>query len=154
MLFRSVLVKLKLEAAHHKLQYNLLSLQADEDAKRAAVEHEMTRREVDALRVAEHSRQARHELSAASESAHAKYLQLRVWYEQAVEEIESLTKRLSLAKKVIQQKTDDIAGLTDERDLLLNRIRENREHFHALCSPGGMFHAAATPKTQSVSTPQ
>ena len=28
--------KLKMEAAHHKLQYNLLSLQADEDAKRAA----------------------------------------------------------------------------------------------------------------------
>jgi acetyl-CoA acyltransferase 1 len=146
--------KLKMEAAHHKLQYNLLSLQADEDAKRAAVEHEMTRREVDALRVAEHSRQARHELSAASESAHAKYLQLRVWYEQAVEEIESLSKRLKLAKKVIQQKTDEISSLTDERDLLLNRIRENREHFHALCSPGGMFHAAATPKMQTVSTPQ
>ncbi|KAH8903636.1 hypothetical protein BR93DRAFT_192561 [Coniochaeta sp. PMI_546] len=146
--------KLKMEAAHHKLQYNLLSLQADEDAKRAAVEHEMTRREVDALRVAEHSRQARHELSAASESAHAKYLQLRVWYEQAVEEIESLSKRLKLAKKVIQQKTDEISSLTDERDLLLNRIRENREHFHALCSPGGMFHAATTPKTQTVSTPQ
>lgn len=146
--------KLKMEAAHHKLQYNLLSLQADEDAKRAAVEHEMTRREVDALRVAEHSRQARHDLTAASESAHAKYLQLRVWYEQAVDEIESLSARLKLAKKVILQKTDEISSLTDERDLLLNRIRENREHFHALCSPGGMFHAAATPKTQTVSTPQ
>lgn len=146
--------KLKMEAAHHKLQYRLLSIQADEDAKRAAVEHEMTRREVDALRVAEDSRQARHELSAASESAHAKYLQLRVWYEQAVEEIESLNKRLKLAKKVIKQKTDDISSLTDERDMLLNRIRENREHFHALCSPGGMFHAAATPKAQTVSTPQ
>ncbi|KAJ9165833.1 FAD-dependent oxidoreductase-like enzyme [Coniochaeta hoffmannii] len=146
--------KLKMEAAHHKLQYNLLSLQADEDAKRAAVEHEMTRREVDALRMAEHSRQARHELSAASETAHAKYLQLRVWYEQAVEEIESLSKRLKLAKKVIKQKTDEISSLTDERDMLLNRIRENREHFHALCSPGGMFHAAATPKAQTVSTPQ
>jgi hypothetical protein len=146
--------KLKMEAAHHKLQYNLLSLQADEDAKRAAVEQEMTRREVDALRVAEHSRQARHELTAASESAHAKYLQLRVWYEQAVEEIESLARRLKLAKKVIKQKTDEISSLTDERDMLLNRIRENREHFHALCSPGGMFHAAATPKVQAVSTPQ
>jgi acetyl-CoA acyltransferase 1 len=145
--------KLKMEAAHHKLQYNLMALQADEDAKRAAVEHEMTRREVDALRMAEDSRQARHELSAASESAHAKYLQLRVWYEQAVEEIESLSKRLKLAKKVIQQKEDELISLTDERDLLLNRIRENREHFHALCSPGGMFHTAATPKQQTASTP-
>ncbi|KAB5566084.1 hypothetical protein GE09DRAFT_728194 [Coniochaeta sp. 2T2.1] len=144
--------KLKMEAAHHKLQYNLMSLQADEDAKRAAVEHEMTRREVDALRVAEDSRQARHELSAASESAHAKYLQLRVWYEHAVDEIDSLTKRLKLAKKVIQQKTDDISLLTDERDMLLNRIRENREHFHALCSPGGMFHAAAVPQPSRAPT--
>lgn len=145
--------KLKMETAHHKLQYNLLSLQADEDAKRAAVEHEMTRREVDALRDVEHTRYARRELSTASESTQAKYLQLRIWYEQAIEENESLNKRLKLAKKVIQQKEDEVISLTDERDMLLNRIRENREHFHLLCSPGGMFHTAVTPKTQAAQSP-
>lgn len=145
--------KLKMETAHHKLQYNLLSLQADEDAKRAAVEHEMTRREVDALRDVEHSRYARRELSTASESAQAKYLQLRVWYEESVEENESLNKRLKLAKKLIQQKEDEVISLTDERDMLLNRIRENREHFHLLCSPGGIFHQALTPKTQAALSP-
>jgi hypothetical protein len=145
--------KLKMEAAHHKLQYNLLSLQADEDAKRAAVEQEMTRREVEALRMAQDTQQARHELNTASEAAHAKYYQLRVWYEQAVEEIESLCKKLKLAKKVIHQKEDEIISLTDERDLLLNRIRENREHFHALRSPGGMFHTAVTANQQTASTP-
>lgn len=146
--------KLKMEAAHHKLQYNLLALQADEDAKRASVELEMTRREVNALRMAEDSRQARYEINAASESAHAKYLQLRVWYEQAVEEIETLSKRFKLAKKVIQQKEDELISLTDERDMLLTRVRENREHFHMLCSPGGMFHAAVTPQQQKpASTP-
>ena len=145
--------KLKMETAHHKLQFNLLALQADEDAKRAAVEHEMTRREVEALRMAEHSRQARRELSAVSESAHAKYLQLKVWYDSALEENDALQRRLKAAKKVIQQKEEETFGLTEERDLLLTRIRENREHFHQLCSPGGMFHGALTPKTQSVSTP-
>jgi len=145
--------KLKMETAHHKLQYNLLSLQADEDAKRAAVEHEMTRREVDALRDVEHSRYARRELSTASESAQAKYLQLRIWYEESIEENESLNKRLKLAKKVIQQKEDEVISLTDERDMLLNRIRENREHFHLLCSPGGIFHTALTPKTQAAQSP-
>lgn len=45
-------------------------------------------------------------------------------------------------------------GLTEERDMLLNRIRENREHFHMLCSPGGIFHSAMTPRQQSVSSPQ
>ncbi len=145
--------KLKMETAHHKLQYNLLSMQADEDAKRAVVEHEMTRREVEALRTAEHSRQARRDLNAASDSTHSKYLQLKMWYEEMAEENESLRKRLKLAKKVIQQKEEETMSLTDEKELLLNRLRENREHFHLLCSPGGIFHGALTPKSYSVATP-
>ncbi|EFZ02790.1 hypothetical protein X797_000742 [Metarhizium robertsii] len=146
--------KLKMETAHHKLQYNLLRLQAEDDAKRAAVEHEMIRREVDALRMAEHSRQARRELSTASDSTQAKYLQMKMWYEAAMEENETLARRLKVAKKVIQQKEEETMCLTEERDLLLTRIRENREHFHMLCSPGGIFHSALTPKQQYISTPQ
>ncbi|KAG7039276.1 fad-dependent oxidoreductase-like enzyme [Colletotrichum scovillei] len=146
--------KLKMEAAHHKLQYNLLSLQADEDAKRAAVEHEMTRREIEALRTAEYSRHAVRELSAASESAQMKYLQMKMWYEEAMDENEGLVRRVKMAKKVISHKEEEIIGLTEERDMLLNRIRENREHFHMLCSPGGIFHGAMTPKQPAVSTPQ
>jgi len=144
--------KLKMEAAHHKLQYKLLSLQAEDDSKRAAVEHEMAKKEVEALRMAEHSRQARHDLAVTSEASHTKYLQLKVWYEKAQEEIETLQKKYKAARRVIQQKEEDIAGLTDERQLLLNRIRENRERFHHFCSPGGIFHGAVTPKTQA-STP-
>ncbi|KAK0743018.1 Thiolase, N-terminal domain-containing protein [Schizothecium vesticola] len=145
--------KLKMEAAHHKLQYSLLAIQADEDAKRAVVEHEMTRKEVEALRMAEHSRQARRDLTSANEASHTKYLQLKVWYDRALEENDSLHKKFKAARKVIQQKEDELAELTDERDMLLNRIRENREHFHILCSPGGMFHGAVTPKTQTATTP-
>lgn len=146
--------RLKMETAHHKLQYNLLSMQADEDAKRAAVEHDMTRREVQVLRLAEDSRLARRELDAAAQTSQAKYLQLKVWYDAAIEDNNALHKRLKLAKKVIQQKEDEIVSLTDERDMLLNRIRENREHFHMLCSPGGVFHGALTPKTPPATTPQ
>jgi acetyl-CoA acyltransferase 1 len=146
--------RLKMETAHHKLQYNLLSMQADEEAKRAAVEHEMTRREIQVLRMAEDSRQNRRDLSAAAESSQAKYLQLKQWHEAALQEIEKLKKRAKLAKKVIQQKEDEIISLTDERELLFRRIRENREHFHMLCSPGGAFHGALTPKTPAVATPQ
>ncbi|KAM0265718.1 hypothetical protein ACHAQJ_000152 [Trichoderma viride] len=146
--------KLKMEAAHHKLQFNLLSLQADEESKRAAVEHDMVRREVDALRMAEHSRQAKRELSSASESLQNKYLQMKMWYESAVEENEALNRRVKLAKKVIQQKEEETITLAEEREMLLNRIRENREHFHMLCSPGGIFHGALTPKQAITSTPQ
>lgn len=144
----------KMETAHHKLQYNLLSMQSEEDAKRADVEHEMIRREVEVLRVAENSRQARRELTAAAESTQVKYLQLKVCYEAAVEDNEGLRKWVKGAKKLIQQKEDEIISLTDERDMLLNRIRENREHFHMLCSPGGAFHGVLTPKTPAVATPQ
>ncbi|PHH89742.1 hypothetical protein CDD83_5394 [Cordyceps sp. RAO-2017] len=138
--------RLKTEAAHHKLQLNLLSLQAEEDSMRAAVEHDMVRRQVDALRLAEHSRQARRELSAASDSIHAKYVEMKALYDEAVDEIDALRRRNKAAKKLIHQTQEETISLTEERDLLLTRIRENREHFHMLCSPGGIFHGAMTPK--------
>lgn len=150
--------RLKMETAHYKLQLNLASLQAGEDAKRAAVEHDMARREVEALRDGESARQARRELSAATESARSKYLQARGMYEEAAGEVEHLDKRLRLAKKVIQQQEDEICGLRDDRQQLRIRIRENREHFNMLCSPGGIFHGVLTPKQgasgQSRGTPR
>ena len=138
--------RLKMETAHYKLQLNLMSLQAGEDAKRAAVEHDMARREVEALRDGEQARQARRELSAATESARSKFLQARALYEEAAAEVEGLGRRLRLAKKVIQQQEDEIGRLRDDRQQLRIRIRENREHFNMLCSPGGIFHGVLTPK--------
>lgn len=146
--------RLKMETAHHKLQYNLLSIQADEDAKRAAVEHDMTRREVEVLRMTENSRQARRELNAAAESTQVKYRELQVQYENIVKENEALQKRVKSATKLIQQQSEERDSLVEERDMLLNRIRENREHFHMLCSPGGVFHGALTPKTPAAASPQ
>ncbi|KAL7622623.1 hypothetical protein AAE478_008136 [Parahypoxylon ruwenzoriense] len=146
--------RLKMETAHHKLQYNLLSMQADEDAKRAAVEHDMTRREVEVLRMTENSRQARRELNAASESTQVKYRELQTRYEAVVKENEALQKRVKSATKLIQQQGEERDSLIDERDMLLTRIRENREHFNILCSPGGAFYGALTPKTPAVTTPQ
>lgn len=148
--------RLKMETAHYKLQLNLASLQAGEDAKRAAVEHDMARREVEALRDGEHARQARRELGAATESARSKYLQARGMYEEAAGEVEHLERRLRLAKKVIQQQEDDICRLRDDRQQLRIRIRENREHFNMLCSPGGIFHGVLTPKgaSQGRATPK
>lgn len=146
--------RLKMETAHHKLQYNLLSMQAEEDAKRAAVEHDMTRREVEVLRMTEDSRQARRELNAVSESKQVKYRELQAQYELVVKENEALQKRVKSAMKLIQQQAEERDGLIEYRDMLLNRIRENREHFHMLCSPGGVFHGALTPKTPAATSPQ
>ncbi|KAI1487145.1 Thiolase, N-terminal domain-containing protein [Biscogniauxia mediterranea] len=145
--------RLKMETAHHKLQYNLLSIQAEEDAKRAAVEHDMTRREVEFLRMTENSRQARRELSAV-DSTHARYRELQLRYDVVVKEMDTLHRRLKSSTRLIQQQAEEIESLSDERDMLLNRIRENREHFQMLCSPGGAFYGALTPKTPAVATPQ
>lgn len=147
--------RLKMEIAHHKLQYNLLSMQADEAAKRAAVEHDMTRREVEVLRVAESERQARRDQDAANESIQLKYIQLKASYECAVDDMGSLRKREKKFKKVIQQKEDEIIGLTDDRELLLQRIRENREHFNMLrSSPGGIPPASALSRLPPIVPPQ
>ncbi|KAJ4150553.1 hypothetical protein LMH87_011299 [Akanthomyces muscarius] len=141
--------KLNMETAHHKLQYSLLSLQADEESKRAAVEHDMVRRQVDILRGAEHSRQAKREFGSPSDTMTTKYFELKTSYDAAKEEIDSLQRRVRVAKRVIQQKGEETAGLVEERDMLLNRIRENREHFQMLCGPGGIFHGALTPHQSS-----
>lgn len=148
--------KLKMETAHHKLQYNLLTMQAREDQMRAAVEHDMICRQVEALRTAEHTRQAKRELSDSSDPYQVKYLHMKMRYEEAVHEAEIQQHRVNAAKKVIKQKQDEADHLSWKNGVLLNRIRENREHLQNMCSPGGIFHGALTPKThhQAVMTPQ
>ncbi|TQV97810.1 hypothetical protein V2A60_006467 [Cordyceps javanica] len=141
--------KFKMDRAHHKLQLNLATMQADEESKRAAVEHDMVRRQVDVLCHAEHSRHAKHEFGSPSDAMTAKYLDLKVSHDAVVDENHTLKKRLRAAKKVIQQKEDETVSLIEERDMLLNRIRENREHLQILCSPGGLFHEALTPRQSS-----
>ncbi|KAK4187407.1 hypothetical protein QBC35DRAFT_233767 [Podospora australis] len=146
--------RLKMQAAHHRMQNVLLTMQAEEDANRAAVEHEMTKREVEALQQAECQRQARRDITVATESAQARYLRLEMMYKDVVEENQVLNQRLKGARKVLEERADEIESLKEDREVLLTRIRENREHFHLLCSPGGIFHGAMTPKVQSQSPQQ
>ncbi|KAK4199283.1 hypothetical protein QBC40DRAFT_282232 [Triangularia verruculosa] len=146
--------QVKMQAAHHRMQNVLLTFQAQEDANRAQVEHELTRREVDVLQKAESARQARREISTATETAQARYMKLESLYKDVVEENKMLNQRLRGARKVLEERANEIATLQEDREILLNRIRENREHFHILCSPGGMFHGALTPKVAQAQSPQ
>ncbi|KAI0877378.1 Thiolase, N-terminal domain-containing protein [Hypoxylon argillaceum] len=133
--------KLKSETTHHNLQYELLSIQAREDANRANVEHEMTRREVEALRSAEHVRQARRDLETRVDPIQLKYRELQQAHD-------------ALTKEHNDLQAENLETLNDDRQMLVNRIRENRQHFHMLCSPGGVFYGALTPKTPSTSPQQ
>ncbi|KAI0105278.1 Thiolase, N-terminal domain-containing protein [Nemania sp. FL0031] len=150
----SVNARLKSETAHHNLQYELLSMQAMEDANRANVEHEMTRREVEALRSAEHVRQARRELETRVDPLQLKYRELQQTHDALTKEHNELLRRFKSASRLVQQQAEQIEVLNDDREMLLNRIRENRQHFHMLCSPGGVFYGALTPKTPATSPQQ
>ncbi|KAI1735638.1 Thiolase, N-terminal domain-containing protein [Xylaria scruposa] len=146
--------KLKSETAHHNLQYELLSIQAMEDANRANVENEMTRREVEALRSAECARQARRELEIRVDPVQTKYHELQQAHDALTKEHNELLRRFKSASRLVQQQAEEINMLNEDRAMLLNRIRENRQHFQMLCSPGGVFYGALTPKTPATSPQQ
>ncbi|KAJ4393230.1 hypothetical protein N0V93_002438 [Gnomoniopsis smithogilvyi] len=152
--------RLKMEAAHHKLQYQLLSVRAEEDAHRAAVEQELTLRQLDALRRqnSEASAPPRRIPSAEPEITQSMYDQLRDLSERALKDNEKLrkdhdevNKRLKAAKKLIVRQEEQTDDLREENDLLRNRLLDKRELWEKLASPGGMFH---TPKTTNASPAQ
>lgn len=146
--------QLQSENAHHNLQYELLSILAAEDANRANVEREMTRRDVEVLRSAENARQARRELEMRVDPIQTKYRELQQAHDILAKEHDDLTHRFKSASKLVQQQAEEIEALNEDRQMLLTRIRENRQHFQMLCGPGGLFHGVLTPKTPSVSPRQ
>lgn len=153
--------RLKTEAAHHKLQYQLLSVRADEDAHRAAVEQELTLRQLEALRRQKPEAPAppvRKIPSPSPEISQAMYDQLRDLGEKAIKDNERIRKdyeeackRLKAAKKLIVRQEEDMDSLREENELLRNRLQDKRELWNQLASPGGMFH---TPKTAQASPSQ
>ncbi|KAJ8122227.1 hypothetical protein O1611_g9895 [Lasiodiplodia mahajangana] len=110
----SVNAKLKSETAHHNLRYKLLSVQAIEDANRANVEHEMTRREVEALRSAEGIRQARRELETRVDPLQLKFRELQQTHDALTKEHDELLRRFKSASRLVQQQAEQIEVLNDD----------------------------------------
>jgi hypothetical protein len=135
----------RMSAAHYKLQYNLLSMETEEAAKRMEVEHEMTRREVAVLQYVNQGRD--------STPAGQEYIaRLKSFALSMEKENIALENRLQKAKKLIELKDEELQELKNDKARLLQRIRENREHMNQLRSPGGIFHIA-TPKVSHHSYP-
>jgi len=137
----------RMSAAHYKLQHNLLTIETEEAAKRMEVEHDMTRREVNVLQQAFQGRDSPNQDYVAKVKAYCFAIE---------EDKKALDRRLKAAMKVIDQQDDDLASAKEKEQLLLKRIRENREHLNYLRSPGGLFHIASPkPPTHSYpTTPQ
>jgi hypothetical protein len=131
----------RMSAAHYKLQHNLLTIESGDALKRMEVEQEMTRREIEVLQ--ENRR----------DSASTEYIKkIKEYCKNLEDENIALHRRVEKAKRLIEDKEDQLMDAHEEIHRLQDRIRTNREHFNILRSPGGPLHIS-TPKT-GPSTPQ
>lgn len=141
----------RVTAAHSKLQHSLLSIETEESAKRAEVEHEATRREVQVLQ--EGSPVHRHSFSPRSPQASMqRSLHLALAHCRELQQENSMfNKRLKASKKVIAQLDGQNTDLKEHIQLLRQRIKDNRDHLKELQSSGAIsIHG--TPLTE-FSTP-
>ncbi|MCJ1256556.1 hypothetical protein MMC24_004378 [Lignoscripta atroalba] len=142
----------RMAAAHAKLQHNLLTIESAEAAKRAAVEHEMTRREVEVL-------QAGHLLHRgpaiayngpmSPQEATQRHLDFAVKRCRDLKaEIVLLERRLKQAKTVIKHIDGKNSQLVEDNQLLRERIKQNRDNIDAMRSSGALS-VNGTPRTTS-----
>lgn len=136
--------ELRMSAAHYKLQHQLLGIETEEDKSRMEVEHDMTRREVEVLRMAEHAREARGSQTPVQSGSNQYIAELKAYCEAMDSEMRLLLRRLEKAKDIISDRDERLEAALDENRSLIRRIRENREHFNRMKSPGGIY-ASATP---------
>ncbi|KAK2739268.1 hypothetical protein FQN57_006603 [Myotisia sp. PD_48] len=127
----------RMSAAHYKLQNSLMSLTSNEAVKRAEVEQQLARREVEILQSDEYKNRRgltqsfsqlsqNDELIAARERIHA------------LEQRNTLfERRIHRAKQIIEEKSDQYELLLEENSRLKKRIRDNREHFTLMMDRGG-----------------
>ncbi len=128
----------RVTAAHSKLQHSMLSIETEESAKRAEVEHEATRREVQVLQegspVHRHSFSPRSPQASMQRSLHLALAQCR----ELQQENSILNKRLKASKKIIAQFDGQITDLKEHIQLLRQRIKDNRDHLNELQSSGAI----------------
>lgn len=128
----------RVTAAHSKLQHSLLSIETEESAKRAEVEHEATRREVQVLQ--EGSPVHRHSFSPRSPQASMqRSLHLALAHCRELQQENSVfDKRLRASKKMIAQLDGQNTDLKEHIQLLRQRIKDNRDHLNELQSSGAI----------------
>ena len=128
----------RVTAAHSKLQHSLLAIETEESAKRAEVEHEATRREVQVLQ--EGSPVHRTSFSPGSPQASMqKNLRLALAHCRELQaENAILEKRLRSSKKIITQLDGQNTDLKESIQMLRQRIKDNRDHLNEMQSSGAI----------------
>ncbi|EEP77774.1 conserved hypothetical protein [Uncinocarpus reesii 1704] len=141
----------RMSAAHFKLQHSLLSLTSSEAIKRAEVEQQLAKRQIEILQSMEYrSRQTQLQQPSPQPQRNAE-LDAAMRRIQELEQAKgTLERRLRRAKKVIEEDADKYELLMEENARLKKRIRENREHFTLMMDHGSV---ASSPRTE-FNTPQ
>lgn len=146
----------RMSALHFKLQNSLLSFSSNEAVKRAEVEQQLARREVEILQSSEYrSRHCPSEVKRPQPNL-TRELEIALRHNQELERINlTIDRRLRRSKKLIEEEREKSDLLAEEVSLLKKRIRDNREHLsglleHNLLSPASQVGDAQTPKRRSV----
>lgn len=138
----SVAQEARMSALHFKLQNSLVSFASNEAVKRAEVEHQLAKREVEILQSAEYrsrSRPAEPLTPKQSQTvSQADYL-AAVKRTQELEGVNAvLDRRLRKAKRAIDDATTKSVELTEQNDMLKRRIEDNRKHFSQIFNYGSL----------------
>lgn len=128
-------------AAHHRLQYELLTMDSSEALKRKDVELDMARREVDVL---QRSKGNATSPTTGTTSQDQILVELRHENHLLKKELDRCRGRLTDAKRYI---IDSEASRTDEATNLRKRIRDNRHHMTRLRRCGSLFGEVLPTKT-------
>lgn len=133
----------RMSALHFKLQHSLLSFASNEAIKRAEVEQQLARREVEILQSSEYRNRngvSRYRTPQLSPSPQLDSSLKRI--EELERQNARLEERLMNAKKLIREKMEEgnlkQESLLEENQRLKKRIRENREHFALIIDRGSL----------------
>ena len=137
----------RMAAAHSRLQHQLLTIETAEYTKRAEVEHDLTRREVQVLQEGQGSRGVSTS-PRSPQSPSRRHLDLAL---KRCNELQNqntlLEQRLVKAKKAITKLDGKNFELAEEAQRLRQRIKQNREHLNAMRS-SGTISINGTPLTE------
>ncbi|CAG7942322.1 unnamed protein product [Penicillium nalgiovense] len=138
----------RMSALHFKLQNSLVSFASNEAVKRAEVEHQLAKREVEIIQSAEY-RSRSHPTDPitpkqSQSTLNSDYLSA-VQRSQELEELNTvLDRRLRKAKRAIDEATSRSMDLEEQNLMLKRRIGDNRKHFSQIFNYGSM-----SPSTQN-----
>lgn len=129
----------RMSASHFKLQHSLLSLTSSEAVKRAEVEQQLARREVEILQSEEYRNRKAVTVERSpqpTESPRPDTTRDRI---KELEQMNAtLERRLHRAKRLIEEDGDKYELLLEENNRLKKRIRDNREHFTLMLDHGSL----------------